>query len=80
MFLHTILEQHDPLHYTIYEKLSPPAELVVPLEFWAYRPKITLETFFNEMQHQVNEDNNPLYPILQHLHQHVWISFLILFL
>lgn len=56
--------------YTIYEKTNIPEEAVIP-RLWTYHPRITVETFFQELNLYYDADNNPKYPILHYLSHHV---------
>ena len=62
--------ERDPIHYAIYEKVAIPPKAVIP-RLWTYRPRITTETFFQELQMNNDRDNNPLYPILYRLSENV---------
>ncbi len=68
----TKIIESDPMHYAIYEKVAIPPKAVIP-RLWAYRPRITMEKFFQEIQMKYDSDNNPLYPILHYLSENVSI-------
>ena len=65
-----IFSEKDPLHYAIYERVPIPPKEIKP-HLWTYRPRITLETFFQELQLQTDGDNNSLYPVLDYLSNNV---------